>query len=153
MAGQLRLVMDRHKGIFQESQNEMAETPFRFVNVPILSIKKKDRPSKSMGDPFSYLAWLAADLVQHFAVISHILNQILHHKVLHNIITSGNVCSRFLQSADAGDQLAIVLHGLHNILLHRHSKYPPKMSEKCFSISSPRGRAFRRTQTWTWPDS
>ena len=31
-----------------------------------------------------------------------------------------------LHIADAGGQLADILHGLHNILLHSHNQYPPK---------------------------
>jgi len=32
-----------------------------------------------------------------------------------------------LQVADAGGQLADMLHSFHDVLLHRHNQYPPKI--------------------------
>ena len=39
--------------------------------------------------------WLAADTGQHLAVVSHVLNQILDHNVLHNKNTSKIECEKF----------------------------------------------------------
>ena len=47
----------------------------------------------------SYNVQLAADLIQHFTVFSHSLNQGLHHSVLHNYITSNSAC-RYLTYRD-----------------------------------------------------
>jgi len=37
------------------------------------------------------------------------------------------VCVVLLQRADAGGQLADILHGLHDVFLHRHNQYPPEI--------------------------
>ena len=62
---------------------------------------------------------LAADVLEHFTVGLHGLNQILHD--LHNIVTSKCKCVFYqLQGTDAGGHLADGLHGLQNVLLHSH---------------------------------
>ena len=71
---------------------------------------------------------LAADLVQHFAVLGHGLNQILGKDVLHNEIPPKKMgWMLFLQGADAGGHFADVLHGLHKVLLDSHIDYLLKL--------------------------
>lgn len=58
----------------------------------------------------------AADLCQHFAVVSHCLGQILHHSLLHIQIPPKLSCEKFFLVTDMVQQLALLGHGLCHIL-------------------------------------
>jgi len=87
-----------------------------------------------------YWGQLAADLVQHLAVILHTADQVLlqghfTHLLIQIVWDRAaarwaglfvSACLRDLLAADAA-HLADLLHGTDQILLHRHSMIPPKM--------------------------
>ena len=68
----------------------------------------------------SCLRGSSADAAQHFAVGRHGLAQVLHHSVLHNIVTSEIELRKvvFELAADAVQHLAVAGHGLDQVLHH-----------------------------------